>query len=51
MELESLLAARPTRRIDLRAWYLEVLEATEREGVTVPELAQKLGCCRVIVYS
>ena len=51
MELESLLTARPSRRRDLGVWYSQVLEAAEREGVTIPELAQKLGCCQETVYS
>jgi len=51
MDLEALLEARPRRRGDLRAWYSRLLEAAERRGTPVPELARRLGCSQETVYS
>jgi hypothetical protein len=51
MELEALLAARPPRREDLGAWYSQLLDAADRAGTPVPELADRLGCSRETIYS
>ena len=51
MNLESLLAARPSQREDLGAWYAKVLDVAERENRSVPELAEELGCSRETIYS
>jgi hypothetical protein len=51
MDLEALLAARPSRREDLGAWYSRLLEAAERAGTPVPVLARRLGCSRETIYS
>ena len=51
MDLESLIAARPKRRENLRAWYEALLEAADCTGTSVSELACLLGCSRETVYS
>ena len=51
MDLEALIAARPPRREDLGAWYSEILDAAERAGTRVPDLARRLGCSIETVYS
>jgi hypothetical protein len=50
MDLEALLAARPSRRADLGTWYSRLLGAADRDGVSVRELAERLGCSREAVY-
>ena len=51
MTLESLLEARPTHRTDLGDWYAQILAIAERDGIRIPELAERLGCARETVYS
>jgi len=51
MDLEARLRARPSRRGDLGAWYSQLLEAAGREGMSIPELAGRLGCSPETVYS
>ena len=51
MDLEALLAARPFRREELGAWYLQLLEAAERARISIPTLARRLGCSRETIYS
>lgn len=51
MELEALLAARPSRRDELGAWYSQLLEEAERAGKSVPELAGRVGCAPETIYS
>lgn len=51
MDFEALLAARPSRRSDLGAWYSQLLEEVERTGTSIPELAERLGCAGETIYA
>lgn len=51
MDLEQLIAARPTERRHRGAWYGNLIDAAEREGVTVASLAKRLGVVAETLYS
>jgi hypothetical protein len=51
MELDSLIEGRPKRREDVGAWYARLLEAADCAGISVRELAARLGCSLETVYA
>ena len=51
MELTALINARPADRRELPAWYGEVIATATSEGLSVPDLANRLGCSNETVYS
>ena len=51
MDIEQLIAARPTERRHLGAWYADLLDTAEREGLTMPSLAKRLGVVAETLYA
>ncbi len=51
MVLEQLIAAGPTARRHRGAWYGDLIDAAEREGVTVASLASRLGVVAETIYA
>jgi transposase-like protein len=51
MDIEQLIAARPTERRHLGDWYLDLIDAADREHVTVPALAERLGVVPETIYA
>ncbi len=51
MDVEQLIAARPTARRHLATWYSELLDAAEQEGLSVAELADRLGVVKETIYA
>ncbi len=51
MDISHLIAARPTQRRHLATWYSELLDAAEHEGLSVAELADRLGVVKETIYA
>jgi transposase-like protein len=51
MDIEQLIAARPTARRQRSAWYGDLIDTAEREGVTLPSLAKRLGVVAETLYA
>ena len=51
MDIEQLIAARPTERRRLGAWYADLIDTAEREGLTMPSLAKRLGVVAETLYT
>lgn len=51
MDIEELIAARPADRRDLGTWYSELLDVSEREGISVADLAARLGVVTETIYA
>lgn len=51
MDIEQLIAARPTERRHLGAWYCDLIDAAEREHVPLRALAERLGVVPETVYA
>lgn len=51
MDIADLIAARPSARRQLASWYSGLIDAAEREGLTVAELAAKAGVVKETIYS
>lgn len=51
MDLKSLLQSKPAQRSALAGWYRSVLELAAEEGVSIAEIAQQVGCSRVVLYA
>lgn len=51
MELEALINSRPAARGQLSDWYRGLFHAAERDGVSVAELASRLGCSVATAYT
>lgn len=51
MDISHLIATRPTQRRHLATWYSELLDAAEHEGLSVAELADRLGVVKETIYA
>jgi transposase-like protein len=51
MDIAHLIATRPTQRRHLATWYSELLDAAEQEGLSVAELADRLGVVKETIYA
>jgi hypothetical protein len=51
MDISHLIATRPTQRRHLAAWYSELIDAAEHEGLSVAELADLLGVAKETIYA
>ena len=50
MEIEALIRSRPAMRGQLPGWYRDVFQAADHEGLSVAELAGRLGCSAANLY-
>jgi len=51
MDISDLIASRPTERRQLADWYSDLIDAAQREGLSVAEVATRAGVVKETIYA